>query len=70
MSYKKDPRYNESGYLDLTAHKAINHVEREADAEARFKKLLSAIFFICDLTGFHIENRLEIRDKKTGKIWR
>ena len=70
MSYKRDPRYNESGYLDLTAHKAINNVEREADAEARFKKLLSHIFYICDLAGFHIEGRLEIRDKKTGKIWR
>lgn len=40
------------------------------DAEERFKKLLSTIFYICDLAGFHIEGRLEIRDKKTGKVWR
>lgn len=66
----KDPRRNASGYMDLTAFEAIKNVDREADAEARFKKLLSTIFYICDLAGFHIEGRLEIRDKKTGKVWR
>lgn len=70
MDYKKDPRRNGSGYMDLTAYEAIEKVDREADAEIRFKKLLSTIFYICDLAGFHIEGRLEIRDKKTGKVWR
>lgn len=66
----KDPRRNSSGYMDPTAYEAIRNVEREADSEIRFKKLLSTIFYICDLAGFHIEGRLEIRDKKTGKVWR
>ena len=70
MDPKKDPRRNASGYMDLTAYEAIRNVEREAEAEERFKKLLNTIFYICDLAGFHIENRLEIRDKKTGKVWR
>lgn len=72
MYQGKDPRRNASGYMDPTAYQAIRNVEREreADDEARFKKLLSTIFYICDLAGFHIEGRLEIRDKKTGKIWR
>jgi hypothetical protein len=67
-----DPRRNASGYMDPTAYQAIKNVERErgADDEVRFKKLLSTIFYICDLAGFHIEGRLEIRDKKTGKVWR
>lgn len=70
MGYRKDPRRNESGYLDLTAYEAINNVEREAEAETRYKKLLGTIFYICDLAGFHIESRITIRDKKTGKVWR
>lgn len=70
MDYKNDPRRNASGYLDMTAYKAIEKVDREAEAEERFKKLLSTIFYICDLAGFRIENRLVIRDKKTGKVWR
>ena len=70
MDYKNDPRRNASGYMDLTAYEAVKKVDREADAEARFKRLLATIFYICDLAGFHIEGRLEIRDKKTGKVWR
>lgn len=70
MDVKKDPRRNASGYLDLTAFEAIQNIDREAEAEKRYKKLLSTIFYICDLAGFHIEGRLEIKDKKTGKIWR
>lgn len=70
MDPKKDPRRNASGYMDLTAYKAIEKVDREADAEKRYKRLLSTIFYICDLAGFHIEGRLTIKDKKTGKVWR
>lgn len=70
MDPKKDPRRNASGYMDPTAYEAIRNVEREAEAEERFKKLLSTIFYIADLAGFHIEGRLTIRDKKTGKVWR
>lgn len=67
---KKDPRRNASGYLDLTAYEAIKKVDREADAEERFHKLLNTIFYICDLAGFRIEGRITLRDKKTGKVWR
>ena len=70
MDPKKDPRRNASGYMDLTAYEAIKNIDREAEAEQRYKKLLSTIFYICDLAGFHIEGRLTIKDKKTGKIWR
>lgn len=70
MDSKKDPRRNASGYMDLTAYQAIENVEREAEAEKRYKKLLSTIFYIVELAGFHIEGRLTIRDKKTGKVWR
>lgn len=70
MGRSTDPRRNASGYMDLTAFEAIQKVDREADAEKRYKKLLNTIFYLCDLAGFHIEGRLTIKDKKTGKIWR
>mgnify|MGYP006967382880 CR=1 FL=1 len=59
-------RRNASGYFDPTAYEAI----KNAEAEERFHKLLDTIFAICDLSGFHIEERIVIKDKKTGKIWR
>lgn len=70
MDPNKDPRRNASGCMDLTAYEAIRNADREAEAEKRYKKLLSTIFYIADLAGFHIEGRFTIRDKKTGKVWR
>ena len=66
MAYRNDPRRNGSGCFDMTAYEAIRNI----DDEAKFKKLLETIFNICELSGFHLENRLELRDKKTGKVWR
>ena len=70
MESKHDPRRNASGYLDLTAYEAIKRADAEAEAEERFKKLLGTMFYICDLAGFHIEERIAIKDLKTGKVWR
>lgn len=62
-----EKRKNAEGYLDLTAYDAMRNVEKE---EERFRKLLDTIFSICELAGFHIEERIVIKDKKTGRIWR
>lgn len=67
MSKEYDIRRNASGISDPTAYNAI----RRADAEReRFTKLLDTIFAICELSGFHIEGRIVVRDLKTGKVWR
>lgn len=61
------PHQNDEGYPDLTAYEAI----RKADDDyARFRKLLDTIFSICELSGYHVEERLVIKDLKTGKVWR
>lgn len=54
-----DIRGNGSGGKDPTAHE-----------EERFKRLMATIFYICENAGFHIEERIVIRDKRTGRIWR
>ena len=58
---------NNSGKYDPTAAKAIAHVTKE---EKRFKKLLGAIYNICELSGYHLEERIVVKDKRTGKVWR
>ena len=67
----RDPdKYNSSGCKDLTAYEAIRNVEREEKAEVRFKNLLAQIFQLCEYYGFHLEGRIVLKDKKTGKVWR
>ena len=62
----KNEKYNASGCKDLTAYDAIENIEMEK----RLNALLKKIFRLCDNYGFHLEGRLVLRDKKTGKIWR
>lgn len=64
---KDDLRKNGSGYSDPTAYEAIKHVDKE---DARFHKLLDTIFNICELSGFHVEERIVLKDKETGRVWR
>lgn len=60
-------KYNASGCKDLTAYEAIRNVE---ESEKRRNKLLKEIFKACEKAGFHLENRLVLKDKKTGHVWR
>lgn len=64
----RDLKKNAEGYTDPTAYEAMKSVDKE-DA-TKFYKLLDTIFNICELSGFHLEERIVLKDKKTGKIWR
>ena len=67
MSNCHDFKKNSSGCYDPTAYEAIKNIDVET---ARFQKLLTAIFAICDAAGFHVEGRIVVKDVRTGKIWR
>lgn len=58
---------NGSGYFDPTAYRAMKNLENDRD---RFDKFIHTIFDICELSGYHIEERIVVKDLKTGKIWR
>lgn len=58
---------NKEGYKDSTAYKVLKKEQLE---EERFKRLMATIFYICENAGFHIEERVVIRDKRTGRVWR
>lgn len=43
----------------------------ESDYEQRrVNSLLHVIFKICELSGYWVEERIVLKDRKTGKIWR
>ena len=67
VSNEKDLKRNGSGCIDMTAYGAIKHIEKE---EERFNKVLHILKSICDIADFSIENRIILKDNKTGRIWR
>ena len=67
MKNDKDIKKNKDGYSDPTPYAVMKKEQRD---EERFQRLLATIFYICENAGFHVEERLVIRDVKTGKIWR
>ena len=61
-------KYNGSRYLDLTAYEAIKRAD--AEEQDRLNKLLAIIKGTCEIAGFKIENRIVLRDERTGKVWK
>lgn len=57
---------NGSGYYDPTAYQVL----RDMEAEERYKKVLGCILRICELSDFYVEERLVLKDKRTGRVWR
>lgn len=58
---------NSEGYSDPTAGAAIRNVDQEYE---RFKLLVDTLHKITKLAGFHIEERVVLKDRRTGRIWR
>ena len=62
-----DLKRNGSGYTDPTAYNAIKNVTEE---EKKLSKVIKTIKSIAELAGYEIEERIVLKDKQTGKIWR
>ena len=61
-------RKNAEGYSDPTAYEGINNILREEnETQKRVNALIGAIKSLVNLAGFDLLNRIEIRDRKTGK---
>lgn len=60
----RDLRKNAEGYSDPTAYEAMKNLDKD---DERFHKLLHTIFDICELAGFHLEERIVLRDEQTGE---
>lgn len=68
---------NGEGYTDPTADKVFSSVlkkpplsEQDAKSLPRIKHLMHLLRFAASEFGFDIEERVILRDKQTGKIWR
>lgn len=57
------------GY-SLMIDKLVDDKFLRTSSEERIRKLMSAIFSICELSGFHLEERIVVKDLRNGRIWR
>lgn len=69
------PYRNTEGYADPTTHDALTNVMRSQqiafdDADARNNRLIKVIKSIIDIAGFDLVARIEVRDRKTGRIYK
>ena len=55
---------------DTKTERQGNDNFRRDPVKNRFFKLLGVLFKIADISGFRILNRLEIQDKKTGRVFK
>ena len=63
-------RKNAEGYSDPTAYHGIKNAMQGDKDEKRVSTLIGAIKGLIDLAGFDLLNRIEIRDRRTGREYR
>ncbi|HBF0595640.1 TPA: hypothetical protein KNN84_003688 [Clostridioides difficile] len=62
-----DIRRNKSGYLDSTAYEAIRKIDKE---KQKVNALIELIKKMAKIAGFEIVGRIELRNKKTGVLYK
>ncbi len=62
---------NPSGYPDPTAFAALEPIaQADARLERRARNLVRVVRYVVREAGFQLEGRIEIRDEKTGRVFR
>lgn len=62
------PWQNSEGYPDPTAYEGLKPIIREEDEQQkRLNTLIFVLKYIIRLAGYDLLNRVELKDKKTGK---
>jgi hypothetical protein len=65
------PFRNAEGYPDPTAHAAMTTVLRQQDeADQRLAQLIKTLKNVIDLADFDLLERIEVRDRETGRVYR
>ena len=71
----KVPLRNSEGYVDPTAYEALNKAMRDqtaedTEAEERTNLLIKTLKNTIRLAGFELVSRIEVKDTRTGRIFR
>lgn len=61
------PWENQSGYHDPTAYQAEKLIENE---KKRASELMRVLKYVIRLAGFELIDRIELRDRRSGRTYR
>lgn len=65
------PKRNSEGYYDPTAYEGVKSIVREENAlDGRVSDLVRVLKFIIRNRGFELVSRIEIKDVKTGRVFK
>lgn len=65
------PWENAEGYNDPTAYNGTKNIIREEDEQQkRVNTLIFVLKYIIRLAGFELLNRIELKDRRTGRDYR
>ena len=61
---------NAEGYVDPTAYAALKSIVNDEKTEKKAAYLLSVLKYIIRESGFEVIGRIELRHKKSGRVFR
>lgn len=65
------PKRNSEGYYDPTAYEGVKSIVREENAlDGRVSDLVRVLKFIIRSCDFELVSRIEIKDVKTGRVFK
>ena len=65
------PTHNPEGYSDPTAYAALTPIQEETDAaDQRAQRLIKTLKTAIDLADFDLLARIEIKDRRTGRVYK
>lgn len=66
-----NPKRNSEGYYDPTAYAALHPVIQEENSlEYEVNTLIKVLKYIIGKSGFELVSRIEIKDRKTGRVFK
>ena len=66
-----NPWKNAEGYADPTAYEGLKPVIREeTEQQPRVSALVRVLKYVIDAAGFDLLNRIELKDRKTERVYR
>lgn len=66
-----NPRLNSEGYYDPTAYHGLRNIIREESAvDYEVSTLIKVLKYIINRAGFELVSRIELKDKKSGRVFK